>query len=166
MEKSAATWRWTVTLGVIVGTVFGVWNLLVTWWTPLLEDSAAGLLLFYGPMFVVWAVAGYVAVRRSGKIADGPKAGALVAFITFVVLSAFMIARVNLFLDQLTHRADWQNLLARYQASGFMSLRDYANYVYVLQTPFRILIPTVIGAVLGLIGGGIAGRVHALSRTA
>jgi hypothetical protein len=58
-----------------------------------------------------------------------------------------------MFLDALTQRSDWQNLLVRYQASGFQSLRAYANYEYITGSPFKILVATIIGGVTGLIGG-------------
>ena len=41
-------------LGLLLGTAFGVWNLIVTRWDPLLEDSPIALLGFYGPMFAIW----------------------------------------------------------------------------------------------------------------
>jgi hypothetical protein len=40
-----------------------------------------------------------------------------------------------------------------FKASGFKSLRAYANYRYVTGAPFKILVATMIGAVTGLVGG-------------
>jgi len=84
---------------------------------------------------------------------EGVKVAAIVAFVTFVVFDVAAIVRVNLFLDALTQRSDWQNLLVRFQASGFTSLRVYANYEYLTGSPFKILVATLIGSVTGLIGG-------------
>ena len=84
---------------------------------------------------------------------DAVKVAAIVAFVTFVVFDVAAILRVNLFLDVLTHRSDWQNLLVRFQASGFKSLRVYANYEYLTGSPFKILVATIIGVVTGLVGG-------------
>jgi hypothetical protein len=35
--------------------------------------------------------------------------------------------RVNLFLAELTARADWQNMMRRFDSSGFDSLRLFVN---------------------------------------
>jgi hypothetical protein len=149
--------RRSVRLGLLLGAGFGVWNLLVTWLAPLVDDSPATLMGFYGPMFAVWAWAGYAAVRRTGELRRGAATGALVAFVTFLVFDLTVIARVNVFLDQLRPRADWQNLVARYPSSGFHSFRAYVNYRYVTGAPFKIAVATLVGAGLGALGGA-AGR--------
>src|SRR5918997_1453627 len=113
--------RRVVLLGLALGAGFGAWNLVATRADPLAEDTAAALLTFYGPMFAAWALTGFAAARRTGRLADGVRAGALVAFVTFVVFDLAVLVRVNLFLDLLRDRADWQNLVRRYPASGFES---------------------------------------------
>ena len=40
-----------------------------------------------------------------------------------------------------------------FKASGFRSLRAYANYRYVTGAPLKILVATMIGAVTGSVGG-------------
>src|SRR6476620_8878830 len=45
-----------VILGLVLGTVFGVWDLIVTLLNPLSEDDASALLMFYGPMFFIFAL--------------------------------------------------------------------------------------------------------------
>ena len=144
-------------LGASVGAVFGIWDLIATRLYPLAEDSPGALLLFYGPMFAIWAVAGFFTRRRTGRLLDAVRAGAFVALVTFVVFDIAVFVRVNLFLDVLTHRTDWQNIVARFQASGFHSLRAYANYEYVIGTPFKLLVSCLIGAVCGLTGGLVGG---------
>jgi hypothetical protein len=64
-----------------------------------------------------------------------------------------VILRVNLFLEALSQRSDWQNLMEGFKASGFKGLRAYANYRYVTGAPFKILVATMIGAVTGSVGG-------------
>src|SRR5215211_5747830 len=126
-----------IMLGLVLGAGFGLWDLIVTQLNPLAEDDPGALLLFYGPMFASWGLAGFVAARRTGRIVDAVKVAAIVAFFTFVIFDVAAIVRVNLFLDALTHRSDWQNLLVRFQASGFPSLRAYANYEYLTGSPFK-----------------------------
>ena len=89
-------------LGFIIGLVFGAVNLLVSWLYPLLDDTPAGLLRFYGPMFFLWALASFQAARRSGRLLSGLTAGVTVAFGTFLVFDLLVMLRVNLFLSELT----------------------------------------------------------------
>ena len=151
---------YTMRLGLLVGAAFGLWNLIATRLDPLAEDTPFALLVFYGPMFAIWGLAGFGAARRTGRLLDGVKVGVTVAFITFVVFVLAAFLRVNLFLDAISQRSDWQNLIARFQDSGFESLRAYVNYVGVIGAPFKILVASIIGAGTGLIGGffGSLGR--------
>jgi hypothetical protein len=43
-----------VGLGAALGAVFGIANLILTAVDPLSDDSVTALLLFYGPMFVLF----------------------------------------------------------------------------------------------------------------
>jgi hypothetical protein len=83
-------------LGLLLGVVFGLWNLIATRLDPLAEDTIPALLAFYGPMFAVWAAAGFRASRSSGRLVDAIKGGSIVAFITFVVFVAARLITVNL----------------------------------------------------------------------
>jgi hypothetical protein len=144
--------RDAVILGTILGVAFGSWNLLVSWRDPLTDDTPATLLLFYGPMFAAWCVAGFVATWRSGRLQNGIKAAAIVAFVTFSVFSLTNLLRVNMFLEAVRQRADWQNMGIRFQESGFESFRTFVNYNYVIGAPFKILVASTIGATVGFIG--------------
>jgi hypothetical protein len=86
--------------------------------------------------------------------------GAVLGAATMLVFDAAAIVRVNMFLDAIRHREDWQNLVARYQQSGFRSLRAYANYEYVTHAPVGI----ALGAIAGAISGGLGGLVHSVRR--
>src|SRR5687767_12818040 len=46
-----------VRFAIVVGIVFGVWNIAYSLLFPLAEDTAAALLGFYGPMFFMPGVA-------------------------------------------------------------------------------------------------------------
>jgi hypothetical protein len=135
----------------------------MTWTDPLADDSPAALLVFYGPMFTLWAIVAFKATRRSGRLWDGIGAGAAVACVTFLVFYALNLVRINLFLDVVSQRTDWQNLIVRFQASGFQSLRAYVNYEYLTGAPFKIGFAAGVGTVMGLIGG-FAGTPAALRR--
>src|SRR3954471_4184306 len=132
--------RSAVVLGALTGAWFGIWNLIETRLDPLSDDTLMALLTFYGPMFAIWGIAGYWAARRTGRTLDGVRVGATVAFATFVVYVVTQFVRVNVFLDVLTQRADWQNLMAKFRDSGSGSLRWYVNYVGLTGAPFKILV--------------------------
>jgi hypothetical protein len=145
--------RHAVLLGILLGIGFGIWNLIATRLDPLADDSSIALLEFYVPMFAIWSFAGFAASRQSGRLVDGIKIGALVALVTFVVFDLAVIVRVNLFLVALSQREDWQTLMERFRASGIESLRTFVNYAYLTGAPFKILVASAIGVIMGLIGG-------------
>jgi hypothetical protein len=145
-----------VTLGLVLGATFGLFNLIATQLFPVSgtdDDPPVSVLLFYAPIFIVWVLAGFAAYRRSGRLWHAIKVGMTAACVTFLVFDILNLARVNLFLEKIQHRSDWQNLVSRYHASGFSSLRTYANYEYVTGTPIHVLVASLIGATLGFIGG-------------
>jgi hypothetical protein len=148
-------WLSPVRFGLVLGVVFGLLNLISTKLFPLADDTPGALLAFYGPMFSLWAITSFVASRTTGQWWAGIKAGVAVAFATFLVYDLLVILRVNLFLNELTGRSDWQGLLVRFRASGFDSLRAYVNYEYVTGTPLKIFAAMVIGAGMGTLGGGV-----------
>ena len=147
--------RSLVFLGLLLGAGFGIWNLITTQLNPLAEDTPIALLAFYGPMFACWGLAGFAASRRTGRVLDGVKVGATLALVTFFVYVLTQFVRVNVFLNTLTQRSDWQNLVARFQSSGYESLRWYVNYVGLTGAPFKILVASIIGAATGMVGGVI-----------
>jgi len=147
-------------LGLIVGLLFGFVNLIYTWLYPLEDDTPGALLRFYGPMFFVWALASFQAARRSGQLLSGVTTGLTVAFVTFLVFELLILLRVNLFLNELTARADWKNMMMRFQASDFDSLRMFVNVDYIKGAPFKLAVASVIGAVMGSIGGFVGRLRH------
>ena len=103
--------------------------MLFSWRYPLADDTPGALLAFYGPMFFVWAAAAFLATRRTGRVLTGVATGAVVAFATFCIYDLLVVLRVNLFLNELTGRDDWQNLMVRFEASGYESLRMFVNFI-------------------------------------
>ncbi|HUP41382.1 MAG TPA: hypothetical protein VM115_14760 [Vicinamibacterales bacterium] len=143
---------------MLLGVVFGIWNLLSSLLDPLADDTIPALLIFYGPMFTAWGVAGFLASRRTARVVDGIKAAIIVALVTGIVFDVLLFLRVNLFLHTLTDRPDWQNLMAQFRASGDDSLRRFINYHYLTQAPVKILVGMTIGACTGILGGLFGGR--------
>ena len=152
--------RGALRFGFLVGLIFGSWNVLYSWFFPLADDTLPALLAFYGPMFLLWAVAAFLASRRTGTLSTAVVTGAVVAFATFCIYNLLVVVRVNLFLDELTGRADWRNLMAQFKASGYESLRTFVNLENIKGAPFKIAVASTIGAVMGLIGGGLGRLAH------
>ena len=150
----------TLLLGFIVGLVFGSVNLLFTWLYPLADDTPAALLRFYGPLFCVWALASFRAARRSGRLLSGVTTGMIVAFATFMSFDLFILLRVNLFLNELTGRADWQSMMLRFRAGDVDSLRLFVNLELVKGAPLKLGVSCAIGVVMGGIGGFLGQLMH------
>jgi len=146
-------------IGVFVGLAFGSANLLVTWLDPLADDTPGALILFYGPMFFIWAVASFRAAQRSGRLLSGLTTGAIAALATFFVYDSLIFLRVNLFLAELAGRADWQYMMSRFRASGVESLRLFVNVDYVEGIPLKLAVSCVIGLMMGG-AGGIVGKLR------
>jgi len=102
----------TLFLGLIVGLVFGLLDLILTWRNPIEDDGPVVLLRFYGPMFLTWSLVSFRAARNTG-------------------------------------RPDWQNMMMRYRASGFESLRLFVNLSTMKVTPLKIAAATGLGAAFG-----------------
>ena len=153
MSVLFAGYRGYITAGLALGFACGAWNFLSFWLDPL-DDSIAGMLLIYLPMFTIWAVAGFVAARRRGRLVDAVGAGAVIAFATFLVFWILNFVRVHVFLDTLYTSPDWQTtVVARYHVSGFETFRGYVIYEYLMDAPLKLAAPTVIGVVLASVGG-------------
>lgn len=152
-------WR-PLFLGLAVGLVFGSANLLFTWLDPLADDTPGALLRFYGPMFVVWAFASFQTVRHTGTLTSGVVTGMSIALGTFLSFDLLVFARINLFLSELTGRADWQNLMLRFRVSSTESLRSFVNIDYVKGAPFKAAVSCLIGAAMGSVGGLLGYLTH------
>ena len=87
---------------------------------------------------------------------SGVTAGDGLAFATFCVFDVLVLLRVNLFLNDLASRADWQNMVMRFRASGSDNLRLFVNLDYVKGAPLKIGVASLVGAVMGAIGGSLS----------
>jgi hypothetical protein len=150
----------TVLLGLAIGLTFGSVNLLMTWLYPLADDSPSALLRFYGPMFLAWTVASCFSARRTGRVLSGITTGLTVAFATFVAFDLLILVRVNVFLHELTGRADWQNMMMRFRVGNSDSLRLFVNVDYLTGAPLKLGVSCAIGAIMGIIGGVVGQLMH------
>ena len=86
---------------------------------------------------------------------SGVAAGMIMAFATFAVFVVLNFIRVNLFLNELTSRADWQSMMMRFRSAGAEHLRLFVNLDYLRGTPFKIAAATGFGAAFGVLGGAL-----------
>jgi hypothetical protein len=149
-----------VAFGILLGSLFGIADLIYTLLDPLVDDTPEALLIFYGPMFALWGLAGFLACRRTGRFVEALKTGLIVSAVTIAVFHLAATLRVNLFLDTIRHRADWRNLMSAYESSGVLSLREFVNYSYAKQLLAKLLVGTTIGLIVASIGGGASKLFH------
>jgi hypothetical protein len=139
--------------GLALGTAIGSWALIDTAVEPLADDTAGKMAALVIGMTLAWAVISLITGRRTGRFRDAVTAGVLVGVTTIAMFHIAAIIRVNVFLDQIRFRDDWQGLLTRFNASGATSLRQFANVTYLTETPVALAIGAAVGAVSGAIGG-------------
>jgi len=149
-----------VIFGLVLGTLLGGWILVSTMVAPLAEDTPVIVATMFGAVFLALAVPGFAARRRGGHFLDALEAGAIAGAITFALFLLSGILRVNLFLDVIRNRSDWENLVADYARSDFESLRAYANYVYAK----GIVVFPVVGVVAGAISGSLGSLLASVVR--
>jgi hypothetical protein len=104
-------------------------------------------------MFFTWAFASFRAARRHGKLLSGVATGLIVASATISVFAVLNLVRFHVFLSDLTGRADWQGMMARFRASDYDSLRTFVTLESIKMAPLMIGIGSVIGTVMGVVGG-------------
>ena len=112
-----------------------------------------------GILLVSWTLASRAAALPSRRFRHALIAGIIAGVATMAVIDVTSILRVNLFLDEIRHRDDWTNLMARFEESGVQSLRVYANWEYVRATPIVL----AFGAAAGGVCGAVAGVINQIS---
>ena len=145
-----------VVFGLLLGSLVGAWILGSTIISPLADDNPLSIVIVFALVLLALAVPGFAVRRRGGRFGDSLTAGATAGAIVFALFLLVGILRVNLFLDVIRNRADWQNLAADYARSDFDSLRGYANYVYAKQILAFPLLGVTAGAISGSLGGLVA----------
>jgi hypothetical protein len=147
--------------GLVIGVTAGLLNLIDTAIEPLADDTASGMIAIVGALMAMWTVTSAAAGRRTQCFRDAVTAGMMAGLVTMVVVHLAAVVRVNLFLDQIQYRNDWVNLVSRFQASRFESLRTYANYEYIRQWWLFPLLGAAAGGVCGTLGGAFNRAVRA-----
>jgi hypothetical protein len=137
---------------VLIGAALHTWILIATTVAPLADDSGYEMLIWFAGIV---CVATAVSIRDAKHFGFSRGVWSGVSFgAAFGAIGYFgALIRVNLFLEQIRDRTDWAGLVGRFHASGFTNFRAFVNYEYAFSLPFLL----AAGAVLGAVGGGIAG---------
>jgi hypothetical protein len=139
--------------GLMIGTVLGTFQLVNTAIEPLADDDAVSMCGGLVVILLLWTLASVTAGLPARSFKQSMIAGALAGVGTMFVFDITSILRVNLFLDQIRYRDDWINLIDRFEASGFQSLRAYANWEYLPGAPVIVGLGAVAGGACGIVAG-------------
>lgn len=154
-----------VAFGFTAGAILGLTNLISTAIAPLAEDTPFRVAVFFGVIMLVWAFSGFLAHRRTRRFIESAKAGATVGGISLGLFHLAAMLRLNIFLADVSRRSDWQGLILNFQQSGFESLRAYANYTYLHELGFVVLLGVLVGALCGILGGTASFSVQCTTKT-
>jgi hypothetical protein len=154
--KQALSFVSDVGLGLAVGIVLSLSNLASTIIAPLAEDTPFRVRVFFGTLMLVWSFAGFAGFERTRRFVESAKAGAVVGVISAGIFHITAVLRLNLFLETVSRRSDWEGLLLNFRRSNFESLRAYANYAYLQQTLLILLLGVLVGGVCGTLGGVVS----------
>lgn len=136
---------------IVLGVALNGWILFDTAVAPLADDTGFEMPIMLAGVLIV-AIAVSAGDARHLGFRRALLAGIMFGMVFCAISDVGALVRINVFLDQIRDRSDWVGLIGRFNASGFTSLRAYANYEYASALPVML----AIGAVLGGIGGSIA----------
>ena len=125
--------------GLMVGLVLGLVNLALSWLYPLADDTPRRAAA------VCWTDVSPVGVRVLQSLPWSRTAVVrcfdwilTVAFATFLVSDVLILLRVNLFLNELTGRDDWQSASAAFgPAISGAAFGLFVNLDYLKQAPLK-----------------------------
>jgi hypothetical protein len=164
----AALWYWRqvigfarpLTVGLALGVLAGVYNVIDTAIEPLADDSSGAMLRLFAVVLAAFCLPAGLAGVRTRRFRDTVLAGLVVGATTFFVLCIANTIRINVFLDTIQYRDDWRNLMLRFTHSGDPSLRHFVNREFLGGD----VAMTAFGAVAGSICGIAAGLVQTTTR--
>jgi hypothetical protein len=135
--------------GLAVGFVFGGASIVDTAVEPLRPDSIGGDLVQLAVLSSAITLTVAALLRRGSRMSDAWRTGVLVSIATVLMGNAMNLVRVNVFLEVIQYRDDWQGLMVQYHASGSDSLRAFANYTFLRGTPFVLVLASILGTISG-----------------
>ena len=140
----------------IYGLLLGLLLMVSIVWTNVIsptfesDDEYTGTyILIYLVVFLFFVLCGYLASRKTGKISDGARVGAITALITIVIVALTFFIVDNVFLDIVSKQPD---KIYGFQHSTFSSMRDYINAGFLRGSVTVVPAFGIIGAICGAVG--------------
>jgi hypothetical protein len=117
------------------------------------DDEIGGwILAIYLATFVYYGTAGFLGVRRSLRVWDGVRIGALTAFLGMALILATFALVDNIFLETVSQQVDKIRGFELHH-SRYVSMRAYINWSLLEGAVFGLPVLGLIGAACGGIGG-------------
>ena len=144
--------------GLWMGACFAPWIVLSQAVFPSnrSDDEFGGLILsVYLATFVYYGAAGVFSVRKSNRIRDGLRVGAVTAVIGMGLITAVFTLVDNIFLETVSQQVDKIRGFQLHQ-SQYPSMRAYINWSMLEGAAFGLPVFGLIGAACGGLGGILA----------
>ncbi len=144
--------------GLWMGAFFAPCVVFVTFVFPAnrSDDEFGGLILaVYLATFVYYAAAGVFSVRKSNRIRDGVRVGAITAVIGMGLILAVFALMNNIFLETVSQQVDKIRGFQLHH-SQYSSMRAYINWGMLGGAVFGLPVFGLIGAACGGLGGILA----------
>jgi hypothetical protein len=157
-KLEADTLRTGVTFGFIIAIVFVIailiGNLL---WITESQNGLLGLVEF-GPLPLLWGIAGSVGTLRTGHIREGVKAAVWATMISSLIWFVAILSVYYLTLGSplQKHALEADRMVVDFQRSGMSDYRAFIMQDYLGGGFFHLLLSPILAAGFGVIGAGIA----------
>jgi hypothetical protein len=117
------------------------------------DEYGAMILCVHLAIFLYYGTAGFLGVRRSGRLRDGIRIGALTALVGIGLILATFVTVDNIFLETVSQQVD---KIRGFERSHYASMRAYINWSMLEGAIFALPLSAAIGAALGGVGGLLA----------
>jgi dipeptide/tripeptide permease len=120
------------------------------------DDEFGGWILAINlATFLYFGVAGFLGVRKSQRVRDGFRMGALTAFVGLVLIISTFALLDNIFLETVSQQVD---KIRGFEHSHYVSMRAYINWNHLMGVVTVLPVFVLIGAACGGIGGLLVSR--------
>jgi hypothetical protein len=143
----------------IYGLLLSLFLIVSIIWTNVIaptyesDDEYTGTyILIYLGLFLFFVFCGFLASRKTGKIADGARVGAITALITIAIVTLTYFIIDNVFIVIVSKQPD---KIYAFQHSTYATMRDYINAGFLRGLFTVVPVFGIVGAVCGAVGAFI-----------
>ena len=120
------------------------------------DDEFGGWILAINiATFLYYGITGFLGVRKSLRVRDGFRMGALTAFVGLGLIFATFALLDNIFLETVSQQVD---KIRGFEHSHYVSMRAYINWSHLMGVVTVLPVYVLIGAACGGIGGILVSR--------